>query len=50
MHESHLEQGKSRPWKCLPSEAVLPISGGAQGHVGWGPEQPELVGCSPVHD
>jgi len=26
-----------------------PISGGAQGQVGWGPGQPELVGGNPAH-
>ena len=28
---------------------VCPIPGGAQGQVGWGPGQPDLVGGSPAH-
>ena len=30
-------------------EAVVPIPGGAQGRVGWGPGQPERVGGSRAH-
>ena len=37
-----LEQTARRGCGC-------PIPGGTQGQVGWGPGQPELVGCSPDH-
>jgi len=33
----------------LPRELWCPISGGAQGQVGWGPGQPQLAGGSPAH-
>jgi len=35
-----------RPWHCCPEGCGCPIPGGAQGQVGWGPGQPELVGGS----
>ena len=34
-----------RPWHCCPG-LWCPIPGGAQGRVGWGPGQPELVGAT----
>jgi len=38
-----------RCWHSCPEKLWYPIPGGAQGQVGWGPEQPELVGGSPAH-
>ena len=38
-----------RCWHSCPEKLWCPIPGGAQGQVGWGPGQPELVGGSPVH-
>ena len=35
-----------RPWHCCPGSCGCPIPGGAQGQVGWGPEQPELLGAT----
>ena len=36
-------------WHSSPEKLWCPIPGGAQGQVGWGPGQPELVGGSPLH-
>lgn len=33
----------------LPREAVVPLSAGTQGQVGWGPDQPGLAGGCPAH-
>ena len=38
-----------RPWHSCPWSCGCPIPGGAQGRVGWGPGQPELVGGQPAH-
>jgi len=38
-----------RHWHSCPGKLWCPIPQGAQGQVGWGPEQPELVGSSPAH-
>ena len=38
-----------RCWHSCPEKLWCPISGGAQGQVGWGPGQPELVGDSSAH-
>jgi len=38
-----------RRWHSCPEKLWCPIPGGAQGQVGWGPGQPELVGGSPAH-
>jgi len=38
-----------RPWHSCPEKLWCPIPGGAQGQVGWGPGQPELVSGSPAH-
>ena len=38
-----------RPWNRLPREAVDAPYSLAQGQVGWGPGQPDLVGGSSVH-
>ena len=35
-----------RCWHCCPEICGCPIPGGAQGWVGWGPGQPELVGSA----
>jgi len=32
-----------RHWHSCPEKLWCPISGGAQGQVGWGPGQPELL-------
>jgi len=32
-----------RPWHSCPESCGCPIPGGAQGHIGWGPGQPELL-------
>ena len=37
-----------RCWHSCPEKLWCPIPGGAQGQVGWGPGQPELVGGSPA--
>ena len=37
------------PGPGCPEKLWCPIPGGAQGQVGWGPRQPELVGGSPAH-
>jgi len=42
-------QGAVRHWHSCPGKLWCPIPGGAQGQVGWGPGQPELVGGSPTH-
>ena len=50
--------GKGRSWSHWKTQRNswrggeklwCPIPGGAQGQVGWGPGQPELVGGSPAH-
>jgi len=38
-----------RRWHSCPEKLWCPIPGGAQGQVGWGPGQPEVVGGSPAH-
>jgi len=38
-----------RSWHSCPEKLWCPIPGGAQGQVGWGSGQPELVGGSPAH-
>ena len=38
-----------RRWHSCPEKLWCPIPVGAQGQVGWGPGQPELVGGSPAH-
>ena len=38
-----------RHWHSCPEKLWCPIAGGAQGQVGWGPGQPEMVGGSPAH-
>ena len=35
-----------RCWHSCPKKLWCPIPGGVQGQVGWGPEQPELVGAA----
>ena len=35
-----------KDWYSCPESCGCPIPGGAQGWVGWGPGQPELVGGS----
>ena len=42
-------EGVVRRWHSCPEKLWCPIPGGAQGQVGWGPGQPELVGGSPAH-
>ena len=32
-----------------PEKLWCPIPGSAQGWIGWGPGQPDVVGCSPAH-
>ena len=36
-------QREVKPQHCCPESCGCPIPGGAQGQVGWGPGQPELV-------
>lgn len=43
------ESGAGGPGTAAQRSCVCPIPGSAQDQVGWGPEQPELVGDSPVH-
>jgi len=38
-----------RCWHSCPEKLWCPTPGVAQGQVGWGPGQPELVGGSPAH-
>jgi len=35
-----------RPWQCCSESCGCPIPAGAQGRVGWGHGQPELVGTA----
>ena len=42
-------QRSVRPWHSCPEKLWCPIPGDAQGQVGWGPGQPELVWGSPAH-
>ena len=44
-----LEKRPVRCWHSCPEKLWCTIPGGAQGQVGLGPEQPELVGGSPAH-
>mgnify|MGYP001852133959 CR=1 FL=1 len=37
-----------RHWQSCPEKLWVPIPGGAQGQVGWGSGQPELLGGSPA--
>ena len=38
-----------RQWHSCPKKLWCPIPAGAQGQVGWGPRQPELVVGNPAH-
>jgi len=40
------EERRPWPWRCCPESCGCFIPVGAQGQVGWGPGQPELVGGS----
>jgi len=42
----HWEGGDGEALALLPRKLWCPIPGGAQGQVGWGPGQPELVGAT----
>ena len=49
VRKKFLAQKTVRCWHSCPEKLWCPIPGGAQGQVGWGPGQPELVGGSPAH-
>ena len=44
-----LYQKRGGPGRAAQRSHGCPISGGAQGHTGWGPGQPQLVGGNPAH-
>ena len=49
----HIAGGLKLDDHCGPFQPRLfydsMIPGGTQGQIGWGPEQPDLLGCSPAH-
>jgi len=46
VRKKFLAQKTVRCWHSCPEKLWCPIPGGAQGQVGWGPGQPELVGAA----